>query len=99
MPFCPKCNAFLVHREGELLCPMCGKASKGKTEETVVRSEVEDNEMLILEDGLTLPKTRISCPKCEHKEAYWMIRQTRAADEPETRIYRCVKCTHTWREY
>ena len=99
MPFCPKCNAFLVHREGELMCPKCGKAAKGKTEETVVRSEVEDNEMLILEEGMTLPKTRIACPKCDHKEAYWMIRQTRAADEPETRIYRCVKCTHTWREY
>jgi len=99
MPFCPKCNSFLVHKEGELFCPKCEKVSKSRTDETVVRSEVEDNEMLILEDGLTLPKTRIACPKCEHKEAYWMIRQTRAADEPETRIYRCVKCAHTWREY
>jgi len=25
--------------------------------------------------------------------------QTRAADEPPTRFYRCTKCGHTWREY
>ena len=29
----------------------------------------------------------------------FVIRQTRAADEPETRIYRCCKCNHSWREY
>ncbi|MCJ2562923.1 MAG: transcription factor S, partial [Candidatus Thermoplasmatota archaeon] len=29
----------------------------------------------------------------------WQLRQTRAADEPETRIYRCTKCSHTWREF
>ncbi|MEM4865380.1 MAG: hypothetical protein QXY09_02690 [Acidilobaceae archaeon] len=25
--------------------------------------------------------------------------QTRAADEPPTRFYRCTKCGYTWREY
>ncbi|PJB94591.1 transcription factor S, partial [Candidatus Pacearchaeota archaeon CG_4_9_14_0_8_um_filter_35_24] len=24
---------------------------------------------------------------------------TRAADESETKFYRCTKCDHTWREY
>ena len=42
---------------------------------------------------------RVECPKCGHYEAFWVMRQTRAADEPTTRIYRCVKCQHTWREY
>jgi DNA-directed RNA polymerase subunit M len=28
-----------------------------------------------------------------------VMRQTRAADEPTTRIYRCAKCSNTWREY
>jgi len=46
-----------------------------------------------------LPKTNVECPKCFHNEAFWVLRQTRAADEPETKIYRCVKCTHSWREY
>ena len=47
----------------------------------------------------TLPKSRIPCPECGHTEAFFVIRQTRAADEPETRIYRCCKCNHSWREY
>src|SRR2546427_158911 len=57
-------------------------------------------ETLVLDEITeTLPKTRVECPKCGHYEAYWVMRQTRAADEPTTRIYRCVKCQHTWREY
>ncbi|MEM0290915.1 MAG: transcription factor S, partial [Thermoplasmata archaeon] len=31
--------------------------------------------------------------------AYWMLKQTRAADEPETRFYICTKCGYRWREY
>ncbi|MFQ5553256.1 MAG: transcription factor S, partial [Thermoplasmata archaeon] len=37
--------------------------------------------------------------KCGNFEAMWYMRQTRASDEPETRIYRCTRCSHTWREY
>jgi DNA-directed RNA polymerase subunit M len=46
-----------------------------------------------------LPKTVVECTKCGHNEAFWVLRQTRAADEPETKIYRCVKCSHSCREY
>ncbi|PIO07920.1 transcription factor S, partial [Candidatus Pacearchaeota archaeon CG10_big_fil_rev_8_21_14_0_10_35_219] len=31
--------------------------------------------------------------------AYFWTMQTRAADESETKFYRCTKCDHTWREY
>jgi len=41
----------------------------------------------------------VECPTCGNNEAFWVLRQTRAADEPETKIYRCVKCSHSWREY
>jgi DNA-directed RNA polymerase subunit M len=47
----------------------------------------------------TLPKTAEQCPKCGNGEAYWVLRQTRGADEPETRIFECTKCGHKWREY
>src|SRR2546427_341471 len=47
----------------------------------------------------TLQKTRVQCQKSRHYEAFWVMRQTQAADEPTTHIYRCVKCQHTWREY
>ncbi|MCD6114052.1 MAG: transcription factor S, partial [Thermoprotei archaeon] len=39
------------------------------------------------------------CPKCGNREAYVWMMQTRAADEPPTRFYRCTKCGYTWREY
>ncbi|MEM2705477.1 MAG: transcription factor S, partial [Thermoplasmata archaeon] len=40
-----------------------------------------------------------TCPKCGNRGAYWMLKQTRAADEPETRFYICTKCGYRWREY
>ena len=48
---------------------------------------------------VTLPKTEETCPKCGNGEAYWVLRQTRGADEPETRIFECTKCGHKWRDY
>ena len=63
-------------------------------------TQLRQKEMVVIESSQpTLPKTNVECPKCLHNEAFWVLRQTRAADEPETKIYRCVKCTHSWREY
>jgi len=45
-----------------------------------------------------LPKTKTTCPKCGHNEAYWILRQMRGSDEPESRFYTCVKCNYKWRE-
>jgi len=39
------------------------------------------------------------CEKCHGKEGVWWSFQTRSADEPETRFYKCTKCNHTWRDY
>jgi len=59
-----------------------------------------EKETVILEKQLdVLPKTRTECPKCGHNEAYWILKQTRSSDEPETRIYTCTKCEHRWRAY
>ncbi len=68
---------------------------------TVKVSDVRQKEMAVIEgpSAPTLPRTTVECPKCGHNEAFWVLRQTRAADEPETKIYRCVKCSHSWREY
>ena len=45
------------------------------------------------------PKIKTKCEKCGHKVAYYWTQQTRAADEPETRFFKCEKCEYTWREY
>ena len=39
------------------------------------------------------------CPKCDSQEVYSELRQTRASDEPETRLLTCKTCKHGWREY
>ena len=41
----------------------------------------------------------IDCEKCHNKEGVSWTFQTRSADEPETKFYRCTKCNHTWRDY
>ena len=100
--FCPKCKALMVPSSGEWLCKKCGHSGKtdGKGNTKIVTERAEDKEMVVIDkDVETLPKTKAECPKCGHNEAFFIIRQTRASDEPETRIYRCVKCSASWREY
>jgi len=47
----------------------------------------------------TKPIVEERCEKCSNKEAYFWTIQTRAADEAETRFFKCTKCNYTWREY
>ncbi len=53
----------------------------------------------VIEHIDTLPKIKVSCEKCNNKVAYYWTQQTRGADEPETRFFRCTQCNYTWREY
>lgn len=86
---------------GKFVCNQCGKEKELGTAdgERFMTNSKEKETAVITENTATLPKTRIICPECGNTEAYFMIRQTRAADEPETRIYRCCKCNYSWREY
>ncbi|NLF33620.1 MAG: transcription factor S [Thermoplasmatales archaeon] len=87
-------------KDGRYVCNACGatKEIAGQSQHFVTDSKTKET-TVITENVATLPKTRILCPECGNIEAYFVIRQTRAADEPETRIYRCCKCNHSWREY
>ncbi|MEM3852256.1 MAG: transcription factor S [Methanomassiliicoccales archaeon] len=100
--FCPKCSSLMFPSGGILVCRQCGyEAKPGADSKTKVRQEMKSDTGLLIVDGKndTLPKTDVRCPRCGNNEAYWVLRQTRAADEPETRIYRCTKCGYSWREY
>lgn len=111
--FCPKCGALLrPYGKGGarvLRCTSCGyevgASEKRGTLKIVDRIQHTPKERTIVIESKerveTLPKVRdvVYCPKCGHNEAYYWIMQTRAADEPPTRFYRCVRCGHTWREY
>ena len=42
--------------------------------------------------------TRSRCPKCAHDVAYFLLVQTRSADEPMTQFFRCTACKNQWKE-
>lgn len=90
-------------QDGLLRCrnERCGfkMTPEGIPKVTIEMVEDEREFGIFDKDLQTVPTTRVECPKCGHTTAYWHLRQTRAADEPPTRIYRCTKCGATWREY
>jgi DNA-directed RNA polymerase subunit M len=89
---------------GRLKCKKCGhevgSGEKGMEGASKMRSLKAEKQRLVVDKNAPsiLPKIRTMCPKCSHNEAYWMIQQTRSADEAPTRFYTCVKCEHRWRE-
>lgn len=98
--FCPKCKALMYPKEDVFICRKCG-FEKQKKGTNVVVTKQKKKEVTVIEnkaDLNVLPKTKIKCPTCGHDEAYWIIRQMRGSDEPESRFYTCVKCGHKWRE-
>jgi DNA-directed RNA polymerase subunit M len=102
--FCPTCGALmrLDKQKGKLCCAHCGcEKDLGKQDKKTVTTKATVKEQVVLEGELNvLPTTReAECAKCGNREAYWILRQTRAADEAETRIYECTKCHYRWREY
>ena len=81
-------------------CPGCGTTLPlGEGVAVVHRTPTARRVEVVETKTATLPKTAEVCPKCGHDEAYWVLRQTRGSDEPETRIFECTKCGHKWREY
>ena len=97
MMFCPKCKSLMFPKGDMFVCDKCGFKKK-KNGSTIIVSKQKEKEVTVLEDKVdVLPKTRVSCPKCGHNEAYWILRQMRGSDEPETAFYTCTKCGDKWR--
>ncbi len=101
--FCPKCHTLMFpdKQTKELVCRRCDHREKiSKGSKKITDKAESKKEILILDETTeTTPKTKAECPECGNNEAYYHLRQTRAADEPETKFYRCTKCSHTWRDY
>lgn len=86
----PKGNVFV--------CNKCGLEKK-KTGTNLVVTKQTKKEVAVFEEKINvLPKTKVKCPKCGHNEAFWILRQMRGSDEPETRFFTCAKCEYKWRE-
>ena len=106
--FCPKCGTLMRPKKvGNKLvyyCPSCGYEMEPNPDKSaaVTTKVVSDNgDVMVVERGkkMAAPIVEAKCPKCGNDKAYLQIVQTRAADEPPTRIYTCTKCGYTWREY
>ncbi len=103
MEFCPKCKSIMMYSGSKAVCRKCGyeKEVSENDDALVIRVKRNDNDVPVIEgENLkTLPTTKVICPECGHNEAFWWMRQLRAADESEVRFFRCTKCGKTWREY
>ena len=102
MEFCPKCKSIMIYMGNKAVCRKCGYEKVVEEEKEVVSVAKRNEEEIPViegEDIKTLPTTKVVCPACGNREAYWWMRQLRAADESEVRFFRCTKCGKTWREY
>ncbi len=108
MEFCPNCKCLLLEdrKRKVFLCKKCGfqKNTINSGGQRFVEALDKRPEALIVKEGGSgssepLPVTKAECKKCGNLKAYYWMMQTRSADEPSTRFYRCTECSHTWREY
>ncbi|NWF94883.1 MAG: transcription factor S [Candidatus Thorarchaeota archaeon] len=107
MEFCDKCGAMMVPTTGEdgtrvLKCRSCGSTKSVQGAFTVshrLEKTPHDKIVVVEDDGIPMPITKATCPKCNNTEAYYWTVQTRRSDEGATEFYRCTKCKTTWRNY
>jgi len=109
MEFCDKCGSSMIPKKSGksvvLICRRCGKKKRTKVKKgfkITAFSGKKSGKIIVIEKKSkfeVLPKTTITCPKCDNNKALWWMQQMRAADEPATRFYKCTKCGHVWREY
>jgi len=108
MLFCPKCGSILRLKDKagkKVMWCSCGYNSivdKQKTDlepKSKESSSTPSRRMAIVEPIEIHPQVEANCEKCGCKQAYYWTQQTRSADEPETRFFKCIKCSYIWREY
>jgi len=101
--FCPECGSILRPKEKsgkKILFCSCGFSKTPDGESAQLKEKMNSGKGIeVVEDVETLPQIKLTCEKCQNKIAYYWTRQTRGADEPETRFFKCTKCKYTWREY
>ncbi|SVB80759.1 uncharacterized protein METZ01_LOCUS233613 [marine metagenome] len=107
MDFCPKCEIRLKkdNNTSTMVCPKCGYVKENIVKTDRVKSDESNSDFTVMgKDDMKIVKglestIKIDCEKCHNQEGVWWTFQTRSADEPETKFYRCTKCNHTWRDY
>ncbi len=99
--FCPKCGSLMIPNKGKYICNNCGYETLKKGQNERITAKSSDKEVIMVSEeinGEPLDSDAV-CPKCSHTGAYYLLKQTRSADEPETKFYTCAECHYRWREY
>ena len=103
MEFCPKCGAVLIQKDSREACPRCRYSTKGKTKLKTSEKIEEKKKVSVISERDTevypIVELEKACEKCGNKKAFFWTLQTRSTDEAETKFFKCVKCSNTWREY
>ncbi|WP_188680427.1 transcription factor S [Thermogymnomonas acidicola] len=102
--FCPKCGSLMSPNGGTYKCSSCGyevKKSNSRDGTGRIVNKSSSKEVIMIESEVTAEPldSEAVCPKCKHRGAYYLLKQTRSADEPETKFYTCASCGYRWREY
>ncbi|GFZ50800.1 DNA-directed RNA polymerase III subunit RPC10 [Saitozyma sp. JCM 24511] len=107
MLFCPYCSNNLTIGDSEnssenaWVCPTCPykwNITNQISMRTHLKRKEVDDVMGGKEAWVNVDKTSATCPKCDHRMAYFRQLQIRSADEPMTTFYKCEECAHQWRE-
>ena len=86
----------MMPKDGKMKCSCGSTQSEGK----ITEKKKKRDEVTVVEKQVeTLPVTDYDCKDCKNTKAYFWTLQTRSADEPETRFYKCTKCSRIYREY
>jgi len=111
MEFCPRCGKLMVpiRKDGKVIlkCTGCGyeKEPEGQNNKLIISHKVQhspqERGIVVIEGKKVNLKATVKakCPKCGYNRAYFWMVQTRAADEPSTRFFKCARCGYVWREY
>jgi len=101
MEFCEKCGSIVLVQDYKAACASCGHKVKKKPKIEASEKIKRQDSVAVIKEGSdnTLPIIEMECPKCKNNKAYFWTKQTRSADESETKFYKCTKCGHAWRKY
>jgi len=102
--FCPKCGSILIPKNDgnkKVLHCKCGHSNAEDIKDMKFTEVIKKKKAIevVEKEVETHPLTDAECPKCQNRKARYWTQQTRAADEPETKFYKCEKCKHIWRDY
>jgi len=97
MEFCPKCGSVIIIKK----CANCDYTANIAVKIETSQIIIPKKEIAVVTEGdnEVFPVINALCSKCKNQEAYFWTKQTRSADEAETKFFRCTKCKYTWREY